>query len=83
MTCEDMVLKDVFPELFAIAMCHEATLFSYLSEPVRGNPHSWNRQFFRDFNDWELEGVSSFITLLVTFASDLEDLIFCMDSGPG
>uniref|UniRef100_A0A2N9EU99 ubiquitinyl hydrolase 1 n=1 Tax=Fagus sylvatica TaxID=28930 RepID=A0A2N9EU99_FAGSY len=62
--CGDRPLKDVFPNLYACASYHQATIDSILIRSASGSSSDWNVQFVRNFNDWEVEGVASFFELL-------------------
>jgi hypothetical protein len=62
--CGDRPLKDIFPDLYACASHHQATIDSILIRSTSGSRSDWNVQFVRNFNDWEVEGVASFFELL-------------------
>ena len=60
--CGDMVLKEVFPTLFSCATNKDA----FLSE-VMVRQHGrviWNVTFGRNFNDWEMATVTTFLNML-------------------
>lgn len=40
--CGDVVLKDLFPELFNIAMDRDEPIYNYLGEVSQENPIFWN-----------------------------------------
>jgi hypothetical protein len=57
-----MTLKEFFPVLFECASNKEATISEVL---VRENGRvDWNVTFVRNFNNWELDDVVSFLHLL-------------------
>jgi hypothetical protein len=60
--CGDVILKDSFPALYACASNKAATINEVL---VRDNGRvDWQVTFVRNFNDWELDDVASFLGLL-------------------
>jgi hypothetical protein len=62
--CGDVPLKDSFPDLYACASNKAATISEVL---VRENGRvDWQVTFMRNFNDWELDNVASFLGLLQT-----------------
>jgi hypothetical protein len=62
--CGDAPLKDSFPSLYACASNKTATISEVL---VRENGQvDWQVTFTRNFNDWELDNVASFLGLLQT-----------------
>jgi hypothetical protein len=62
--CGDVPLKDSFPALYACASNKAATISEVL---VRENGRvDWQVTFMRNFNDWELDNVASFLGLLQT-----------------
>ena len=67
--CGDCPLKDVFPDLYACASNHQATIDSILIRSALGSRSDWNVHFVRNFNDWEVEGVASFFELLHSHSS--------------
>ena len=60
--CGDMVFKEVFPTLFACATHKDA----FLSEVMvrRYGRVIWNVTFGRNFNDWEMDTVATFLKML-------------------
>ena len=62
MWCGGMPLKEAFPMLYECASNREATINEVV---VRENGSvTWNVTFARNFNDWELDNVISFLNLL-------------------
>ena len=60
--CGDVSLKDLFPGLYACASDQAATINEAL---VREDDRvDWRVNFVRNFNDWELDSVASFLGLL-------------------
>jgi hypothetical protein len=60
--CGDVPLKESFPALYACASNKSATISEVL---VRENGRvDWQVTFLRNFNDWELDNVASFLGLL-------------------
>ena len=60
--CGDVTLKESFPVLYDCASNQAATISEVL---VRENGRvAWNVTFARNFNDWELDSVASFLGLL-------------------
>jgi hypothetical protein len=60
--CGDRALKDVFPTIFEYASHKDAFLNDVM---VRHNGRVvWNVSFMRNFNDWELDFVVEFFTLI-------------------
>ncbi len=60
--CGDMVLKEVFPTLFACATHKDAFLSEVM---VRWYGRViWNVTFGRNFNDWEMDTVATFLKML-------------------
>uniref|UniRef100_A0A2N9FGG2 Reverse transcriptase domain-containing protein n=1 Tax=Fagus sylvatica TaxID=28930 RepID=A0A2N9FGG2_FAGSY len=60
--CGDMALKDVFPNIFECASHKNAFLNEVM---VRHNGRVvWNVSFMRNFNDWEMDSVVEFLTLI-------------------
>ncbi len=62
--CSDRPLKELFPDLFGLSLNQEATIASVLVSQGVAQPHGWNITFERDFNDWELDQVVDFFSLL-------------------
>ena len=53
--CEDQTLKEVFPNLFRLAVNKDERVFDAWEEG--GEVGSWNPLFSKHFNDWEMEEV--------------------------
>ena len=60
--CGEIPLKEVLPTLFECAADCVAVVASILSRQNGGV--EWNITFIRNFNDWEIDGVSTFLHLL-------------------
>ena len=60
--CGDMALKDIFPNLFECASHKDAFMNEVLS--WHNGKVVWNVSFMRNFNDWELDSVVEFLTLI-------------------
>lgn len=58
--CVDRSLKDLFSDLFALAVDKEASVASYLGNLYEGEDWHWNPQLIQFFQNWELESVDSF-----------------------
>ena len=67
--CGEHPLKDVFPDLYACASNHQATIDSILIRSASGSRSDWNVHFVRNFNDWEVDGVATFFELLHSHSS--------------
>jgi hypothetical protein len=59
--CDDYALKELYPDLYSIAIDKDASVYYSLEQMVGGGPSSWNVKFV-DGCDWELELVKSFLT---------------------
>jgi hypothetical protein len=62
--CSDRPLKELFPRLYGFSLNQEATVASVLVSQGDDQSHGWNVTFGRDFNDWELDQVVDFFSLL-------------------
>ena len=60
--CGESPLKEVFPILLECAGDREASVASVLSRLNGGV--EWNVTFIRNFNDWEMDGVTTFVHFL-------------------
>uniref|UniRef100_A0A2N9EKG6 Reverse transcriptase domain-containing protein n=1 Tax=Fagus sylvatica TaxID=28930 RepID=A0A2N9EKG6_FAGSY len=60
--CGEIPLKEVLPTLFECAANCVAVVASILSRQNGGV--EWNITFIQNFNDWEIDGVSTFLHLL-------------------
>uniref|UniRef100_A0A2N9EUJ9 Reverse transcriptase zinc-binding domain-containing protein n=1 Tax=Fagus sylvatica TaxID=28930 RepID=A0A2N9EUJ9_FAGSY len=57
-------LKSLFPVMFSCSSDKSASLASLLIRSGEGANRVWNFSFIRDFNDWEMEEVLSFLNLI-------------------
>jgi hypothetical protein len=62
--CGETPLKTLFPVLFSCSSNKTAYIESLLSRIVEGEGRVWNLSFFRDFNDWEMDELLNFFTLI-------------------
>jgi hypothetical protein len=63
--CGELPLKEAFPVLFECASNREATIETVL---IRQNEEvEWNVSFIRNFTDWEIDGVLSFVSYLFPY----------------
>jgi hypothetical protein len=62
--CSDRSLKEIFPGLFGCSLTQEDTIGPALVPQGIGQPRRWNIRFGRGFNDWELDQVVAFFSLL-------------------
>ncbi len=62
--CGNRPLKDVFPDLYSISSNRQANIVAFLNHPASGSRPEWNVTLSRNFNDWEMEGVASFIEFI-------------------
>lgn len=62
--CGDPSLKDLFPDLFALAMDKGGLVASYLANTSKNGVRHCIPPFIQSFQDWKLESVSSFFELL-------------------
>jgi hypothetical protein len=60
--CGDQPLWDKFPALFRLARNQEATVADHLR--FHGTTHSWDIEFLRQVQDWELDIVDTFMKWL-------------------
>ena len=60
--CGDVPLRIAFPNLYECASFKEGTIEAALL--LRHESVEWNVTFIRDFNDWEVEEVISFMSLI-------------------
>ena len=66
-------MKEAFPELYGCSLTQNVTIESVLVCPRHGFVLDWNVAFGRGFNDWELDLVMSFFTLLHSLTRRRED----------
>ena len=62
--CSDRPLKELFPGLYGCSLNQDDTIASALIRQGIGQSRVWNLSFGRDFNDWELDQVVAFFSLL-------------------
>ena len=62
--CGDHSLKDLYSDLFALAVDKEASIASYLDQSSKLEVRHWNPHFSRPLQDWELESADSFFKVL-------------------
>ena len=69
--CSDSALSQCFPHLFGMAVQKISTVEEMWDQSSgQGN---WNLNFFRDFNDWELDTVGEFLHMLRGHKPSLEE----------
>uniref|UniRef100_A0A2N9J584 UBC core domain-containing protein n=1 Tax=Fagus sylvatica TaxID=28930 RepID=A0A2N9J584_FAGSY len=62
--CSDRPLKEIFPTLFGCSLNQTDLVALVLDSPRPGGPPEWNLSFGRSFNDWELDQVTAFFSLI-------------------
>jgi diadenosine tetraphosphatase ApaH/serine/threonine PP2A family protein phosphatase len=62
--CSDRPLKELFPGLYGCSLNQDDIIASALVCQGIGQSQVWNLIFGRDFNDWELDQVVAFFSLL-------------------
>jgi hypothetical protein len=62
--CSDRPLKEIFPTLFGCSLNQTDSVALVLDSPRPGGPREWNLSFGRSFNDWELDQVTAFFSLI-------------------
>ena len=62
--CLDRPLKELFPRLFEFSLNQNDTVASVLVPQGMGQPRVWNVLFGRDCNDWELDEMATFLSLI-------------------
>ena len=62
--CSNRPLKELFSSLYRFSLNQEDTVASVLVSQGVDQSHGWNVTFGRDFNDWELDQVVDFFSLL-------------------
>ena len=62
-------MKDAYPDLFACATNQQATVNTLLIRSASGSNSEWNVNFLCNFNDWELEGLTSLFQTLHSHSS--------------
>lgn len=58
--CGGPSLKDLFPDLFALAMHKGGSVASYLASTTKNGVRHCIPPFIQSFQDWKLESVASF-----------------------
>ncbi|RVW12719.1 putative ribonuclease H protein [Vitis vinifera] len=83
MWCEDQTLKEVFPNLYQLAVNKD----EWVSNAWEGSGESgsWNPHFSRHFNDWELEEVEGLLWKLhpLVVRREVEDVLSWKESRDG
>jgi hypothetical protein len=69
--CGDHSLKDLYSDLFALAVDKEASIASYLDQSSKLEVRHWNPHFSHSLQDWELESADSFFKVLYVNAPSL------------
>jgi hypothetical protein len=62
--CSDRPFKETFLVLFGCSLNQDDFVASVLVSRSPGSPREWNLSFGRSFNDWELEQVMAFFSLI-------------------
>ena len=62
--CSDRSLKETFPVLFGCSLNQDDSVASVLVPQSPSHLRDWNVKFGRSFNDWELDQVLAFFSLL-------------------
>lgn len=78
----DNPLKLLYPELYQCSANKQACIFDVLGHPKVGNDKVWNLRFYRDFHDWELEAVFSFLDVIqyqVLRGAGCDSLCWCLN----
>jgi hypothetical protein len=71
--CGSRILKDMFPLLFNCSRDRDALIDVVYTRRSGGMLQEWNIQFGRDFNDWEIDEVTTFFHLLHAHSLKRED----------
>ena len=71
--CTDVALKELYPALYACSNNRDAFIASVYVSSGEGRSRDWSVTFCRDFNDWEMASVESFLLLLHSHAPSLEE----------
>ena len=69
--CSESVLSHCFPHLFGMAVQRNSTVEEMWDQS--SGQGSWNLNFLRDFNDWELDLVGDFLHILRGHKPSLEE----------
>ena len=62
--CSNYPLKETFPVLFGCSLNQDDFVASVLVSRSPGSPREWNLNFGRSFNDWELDQLMAFFSLI-------------------
>lgn len=81
--CRNMVMKEVFPDLFGIARVKDAYVAD--NKEVLGGSIKWNWSFVRETHDWEVDAFASFSQVLhsATVSRDRADKLWWVPSKKG
>jgi hypothetical protein len=71
--CTDVSLKELYPTLYACSNNKDAFIASVYVRSGEGRSREWSVTFCRDFNDWEMASVESFLLFLHSHAPSSED----------
>jgi hypothetical protein len=63
--CDSLPLLEVFPGLYSLASNNEASIVDNFNS-VSGS-HQWNISFVKSLNDWEVDDLTSFYSLLYSY----------------
>ena len=62
--CSDYPLKELFPTFYGCFLNQNDSIALMLDSPRPGSPREWNLSFGQSFNDWELDQVMAFFSLI-------------------
>uniref|UniRef100_A0A2N9GJ10 Reverse transcriptase zinc-binding domain-containing protein n=1 Tax=Fagus sylvatica TaxID=28930 RepID=A0A2N9GJ10_FAGSY len=62
--CSDCPLKEIFPCLYGCSLNQNDSVAWVLDSPMPGGLWEWNLSFGRSFNDWELDQVMAFFSVI-------------------
>jgi hypothetical protein len=62
--CSDSPLRELFPRLYEFSLNQNDTVAAVLVPQGSDQPRVWNALFGRDCNDWEMDQVAAFFSLL-------------------
>ncbi len=62
--CGELPLKDMFPELYRCMEDKDVLVSSILVRNLSRDGCSWDVRFLRDFHDWELVSITSFMDFI-------------------
>jgi hypothetical protein len=63
--CGSLPFRKVFPSLYSLASNKEVSIANNHESMIRS--HQWNVSFLRSLNDWEVEDLASFYSLLYSY----------------